>query len=581
MAAFDTSPSSFTRPAAAGRSVPLLAFLVMLAVLPLLLSVTIPQPIGPMFWDHYIYLDATNRIATGQVPNVDFFTPVGPLGYYLFYGLISAFPEGHPLLLSSWALLLVSAPLMALVVRDVQARSAALAVALAVPFLFYSILPFNSGDFYPYPGSDGFGIYNRQICQLLYVLAAGLLFVEQRSMRTAIVVLTMLALLFIKVTGVAAGTLLCLAAFATGRLPLRHALVAGILFFATIALLELSTGIPSAYLADILALLTVNDGSLLPRLLQAASLNFGVVFFAVVLAVVLLVADIPEIRARFADLVRRRRLSDLSRLLDRPALWLGAFLAAGILFESQNTGSQAFIFLWPLLLGIVLDQWRRRGARPLTIAVFALALAAALPPLVTVTQKAGRAWIGAVNNQPIESHNLKTMGATSVRPLIQLRADRLEQNYVTHRDSYEDLTHSGELHSFLLFSDFDFQVIWLTALDKAIDAIRAYESAKGVHFRTIMNIDFTNPVPWLMEREAPKYIAIGADPFRAVPPPTPQVAGAVGAVDLALLPTCPPATSRQKLLDLYQPMLKKNHTRIRLTDCFDAFVRSDLAQAGR
>ena len=53
----------------------------------------------------------------------------------------------------------------------------------------------------------------------------------------------------------------------------------------------------------------------------------------------------------------------------------------------------------------------------------------------------------------------------------------------------------------------------------AIDAMRAYETANGVHFETILNIDFTNPFPWLMDRSAPKHVAIGADPFRAVPAP--------------------------------------------------------------
>lgn len=39
-----------------------------------------------MYWDLYIYFDTANRIFNEQVPNVDFFTPVGPLGYWLFAG---------------------------------------------------------------------------------------------------------------------------------------------------------------------------------------------------------------------------------------------------------------------------------------------------------------------------------------------------------------------------------------------------------------------------------------------------------------------------------------------------------------
>ena len=92
-----------------------------------------------------------------------------------------------------------------------------------------------------------------------------------------------------------------------------------------------------------------------------------------------------------------------------------------------------------------------------------------------------------------------------------------------------------------------------------------------------MTIDFTNPFPWLMDRHAPKYVAIGADPYRAVPPPDQRVHDAVSAVDLALYPTCPPTMARLKLLKLYEPALAAGHRRITLTPCFDAFVRDGLA----
>ncbi|EBU7498412.1 hypothetical protein DK058_26460, partial [Salmonella enterica subsp. enterica serovar Typhi] len=110
-----------------------------------------------------------NRIASGQVPALDFFTPVGPLGYYLFAALNYVFPNAQPTLIAHWALLLVSAPLMALVVYDVDKRSRLTAFGLLLPFLLYVLLPFNTREFYVFPGSDGFGIYNRQICHILYI----------------------------------------------------------------------------------------------------------------------------------------------------------------------------------------------------------------------------------------------------------------------------------------------------------------------------------------------------------------------------------------------------------------------------
>ena len=57
------------------------------------------------------------------------------------------------------------------------------------------------------------------------------------------------------------------------------------------------------------------------------------------------------------------------------------------------------------------------------------------------------------------------------------------------------------------------------AASEAVEAIKAYEAANGVRFETIMSLNFVNPFPWLLDRHAPRRIAIGADPYRAVPDP--------------------------------------------------------------
>ncbi|WP_349434349.1 hypothetical protein [Pararhizobium sp. A13] len=556
---------------------PLIVLALAVACLPLAVIGTLVMPIGPMYWDHYIYLDAANRIFDGQIPSVDFFAPVGGLGYYLFAGWLYLFPNGHALLLSSWSMMTVTAPLMALVVWDVQKRSPAIGYPLLLPFLFFSLLPFNTGEFYPYPGSDGFGIYNRQICQLLYVLAAALVFVRGWRILAAVTALAMLALLFTKVTGVAAGTVLCLMAFLAGRFPLRAALAAAAVFFATIGLLELATGIVSAYAADILSLILINDASLLPRLLQAASINFGVILSCCILAFVLLLNEFATFLEKMRNFAAKPAFASLGAVADQSFFWLASFVIAGLLFESQNTGSQAFIFLWPLLLATLLESYRRKGSSAAFAMIAVAAFSAALPPVVTVAQKAARAWIGAVNTAPLVNRSLKGMGAVGVRDIFNLRAERLRTHYVDYRATYEALASTGEFPSFLLHSDMDFQTLWLQTVDGAISAIGDYEAANKVRFETIMTIDFTNPFPWLMDRHAPKYIAIGADPYRAVPPPDQRVREAVSAADLALYPTCPPTMARLKLLKLYEPALAAGHRRITLTPCFDAFVRNGLA----
>src|SRR3990170_2327898 len=142
---------------AAWSASPLVVMGLVLALVPVLLLFPLRVPIGPMYWDVFIYYDAANRIFGGQVPINDFFTPVGPLGYYLFAGWLTLFPDAHPTLIAHWSLLAVTAPLMAIIVWQVDRTSRATAFALLIPFLVFALLPFNTREFYPFPGSDGFG----------------------------------------------------------------------------------------------------------------------------------------------------------------------------------------------------------------------------------------------------------------------------------------------------------------------------------------------------------------------------------------------------------------------------------------
>jgi hypothetical protein len=81
-----------------------------------------------------------------------------------------------------------------------------------------------------------------------------------------------------------------------------------------------------------------------------------------------------------------------------------------------------------------------------------------------------------------------------------------------------------------------------------------------------------------MDRSAPLYIAIGADPTRAVPDPGSQEENAVANTDLVLYPTCPPTTANAMLYDMYRQGLAK-HRRIKLDACYDAFINPKFASA--
>lgn len=536
-----------------------------------LLMIPLRMPMGPMIWDTYLYYDAANRIATGQAPSVDFFTPVGPLGYYLFAALNYVFPNAPSQFVTHWSLLLVSGPLMVLIVRDVDRRSRGLAFALLIPFLVFALLPFNTGEFYPFPGSDGFGIYNRQITQMLYVLVAALFFVKDERLRATVVGLSMIAMFFLKITGFVAGGVICFYALIAGRVGIKHVIAIGAGFVATLGILQLTTGITSRYIEDIVTLVSMNSGTLGPRFLQSASLNFSM--FAATAALICVLAW-HTLKTGFRT--KKTGIAAISARLDQDWLWIGVILFAGILFETQNTGSQALIFLWPILLYTLRGRMGLLARPALFASVAALSLAVIAPPAMMVIQKAGRAYLGAVKNLPLEHTNLKSLGNVSMRPDVAERAEIMGTFYPAHRGLYEDLIPSRALPSPLLYSDYDYMILYLRETDRAISQIHAWERDKGIRFETMMSINFANPIAYLMDRQATKYIAIGADPYRSVPPPQAEELDAIAATDLVVWPKCPPTATTEVLYELYQSALV-NHKKVAVTECYDAFVGPKFA----
>lgn len=547
-----------------------------LVVATALLSVPLRAPIGAMYWDTFTYYDAANRILNGQIPSIDFFTPAGPLGYGLAAAWAALFPNGQPSLLIHWSIMTVTVPLMALALAGMPAASRPLGLWLVLPFLLFSLLPFNGKEFSPFPGSDGFGFYNRQTCLVLFPLVTGLVFTTRHNVLVALVALSMLVLFFLKITGFLAAGIICLFALLAGRLRLKDVILAAGLFAATLALLEITTGIVSGYIEDVLVLVGLNTDTLLPRIIQSLSINFGVVAALALLIVALLISERGELRLSLDELVRMPSLGGLAAILDRPAFWLAALLVAGVLFEAQNTASQAMIFVWPVLLWALLRLPPWAGSPRSIVAVSALAAAAYLPLVVMTSERAARAYVGAINSVPLEHAHLGTLGAVTVRPLVVDRSERMEEIYARHRPVYEEIASLGEMPGSNLYLDFDFQATYLRAVDRAIGSILALEAENGILFETIMSLNFTNPFPWLMDRQAPLAITIGADPFRAVPPPDAEVERAVATVDIALMPTCPPTPANAALLNLYAPALS-SHRRITLDDCYDAFIHPRFA----
>ncbi|PZN97040.1 MAG: hypothetical protein DCF30_16850 [Hyphomicrobiales bacterium] len=526
------------------------------------LSLPLRLPLGPNAWDTAVYLDAMQRIRMGQVPSLDFFAPVGPLGYYGAALLDGLFPRAQPMLLANWALLPVLLPLAALLCAPVAARSRPMALALLLPFLLFASLPINLHGLYPMPGFDGYGHYNRHVALLLYLLIATLLVVQDRRLTIGLVAALMLTLFLVKITGAVTGAMLVGYALLSGRMRLRDATIAAALVLAALGLLDLATGLVRAYIADILALLSLNTGALLPRFLTVASVKFNVVGPCLLLLGALALATWREGLPLSLEGLRKLRASNLG--------WLAAALVALTFFETQNTGSLEYIGLWPILLLILLDWRERRDAlKPL---VLVLALATALPSMVIFVERSARAMLGAAGHVALDAPELGPLGRVSLKPDMATRAAGMLEHYATQQASYRDLARRDLPPSYILYSEIDYQATWLLEVRQGVDAIRAWEAVNGRKLNGFLTLDFVDPFNRLLDRAPPRHVPIGMDPGRSTPALARETLAELARTDAILAPKCPPTTARDAIFAHFEEATRGRSV-VALSPCWDMYLK--------
>ena len=84
------------------------------------------------------------------------------------------------------------------------------------------------------------------------------------------------------------------------------------------------------------------------------------------------------------------------------------------------------------------------------------------------------------------------------------------------REPTASLREQGQLPSWQLYSELDYQMYWIISADRVVKAVKQFENTNGIRLNTLMTLDFVNPFPWILDRDAPRDIQIGADPFRTV-----------------------------------------------------------------
>jgi hypothetical protein len=546
---------------AAGHPLVWLALALVLAAL--LLSLPLSAAIGPMYWDTYIYLDAAQRIAMGQIPNVEFQAPVGPLVYYLFAWGLELFPRAQLLLLAQWCFLAVAAPLMAVVLTDTAKRSHGIAFALLIPFLVFALAPVNSLTYSSFPTLDGYSIYNRHASVLLYVLVSGLLFLKSGRKLAWFCALAMLALFLTKITAFLAGGMIGLFALLAGRIAPRHVALAAVIFLVPLAISEFTVHFVSSYLGSIAQLVGLNEGGWVSRVLTVVSAKLNV----------LLPLGVMCAMIAWLSLGAAERTVPV---LDRTYWWLGVVTLAGILFETQNTGGgQEFIFLWPVLL----MAWPRvqRYEKQSQAVLLVLAAFSVVPTISTVAHRALRSVAVMPSYETLDLPILKNMEQVAARGDHIMRASHDVAHYMKFADTYKSLAQEpGE--SWNYYTELDFQIYFLMDIATGAQAILEFEAANRVRLNTLMALEFTNPLPWILDRDVTRHIQIGADPSRTIPPMTPQVRAAIDATDAVIRPKCPVTAGRLAVEAIYSEALE-NRQVVEIHPCWDLLLRPGLLPA--
>jgi hypothetical protein len=550
-----------------GLKHPVAALLLGVALALLLLLVPWRLPMGANFWDLYFHLDAAYRIRLGQVPHVDFFSPAGPLPFYLLAAMERWFGSAAPLLQAQYGAFLAAALLLLPVCLRLTPEVRARGWLLTLPFVLFGLLPVNASMFFPAPGMDGIGLYNRQTGMVLYAFVAALWLMRPGLLRAVVLGLALTMLLFMKINGFAVAALLLMMALVSGKASLLEGLVAVAIVLAALVGAEVALGLVSAYGADIAAMLGQNAGGMSGRLLTLLSVKFDVAGPLAVLVVAALWHERGDIRQAFGEGATSIRA--LARL---PSLSFAALALLMLVMESQNTGGQEFLPLWPALIPMLLRWLNWPSGRERAVQLVLIA-AVTLPTLIHVTQAGARAVIAAPTYATIDAAGTEAAGLYSTKPAFLVRARQMLTHYEINRAAYAGLAAKGELPSTILYSDPDYQALHLLDLSAAIAALASHEQSLGKRYASLATLDANDLLPMLLQRQPVKGITISFDPARGYPQSEhPAYVAALASADAILAPHCPETPARQMILAIGSPALK-GRTKIALNPCWDLYPK--------
>lgn len=526
----------------------------LLAVLAALVATTVPY--GRAIWDFVFILDGAYRISLGQVPHVDFASPIGALTLYLTYAAEVLFPGGNAFVglhVLMWLLLL---PVMAALAPRFRSNAAFLA---AFGLLALTVLLPMTLDSTHLSEISYFAVYNRFASGLLFLV--GLWLVLPKSRRDWLLLAYVLLLLFfLKITAAAVAAGILLAAVVLGRCSLRSVLAALVAFAVVLVAVQAANGLVSAYLGDVAAMSALNKGKAAYALFAACFRNW-----------------LPlAITAGLAGLALRPLARPVGRTFRQPVAAAGAFLreeafavdavllvSAALLADSQNTGGLGLISASALVFHP--DAWGRRK-----VATALLAAALCFPVLDIAVKRP--LTMAARERQAAPDQTLAELVPGTRVPLSTYEGSLLFGRIMTE---WLPLAREVEAARFFLTPDptTNAPAVVLAWVAGAIDAARSFDRHgyrnRATRYATLA---FADPFPRLLHLEPAPGTALVMDVGRTVPAFSPDAARAyLGHADGVFVGTCD--TWFDGIRSAFEPVLKADFEPLPLTGCWDFYVR--------
>lgn len=517
--------------------------------------------------DALFLADGARRIAAGQIPHVDFSVPIGALslGLYRFAEVaLAPIPPFIGMHLLAFVLLV---PLLLAAGRQLPPLGAVLLVGLVG---VAALLPFNTVG----PGgatTDFYASYNRFGAAFALAYLA-FLFRADPARRGTGVLLGYAALfaLGLKVVylGVVAAPLAVL--FLLDPRWRRPAVVGALLTLAVLGGIEFSTGMVSAYVADLRAMSAINGGRMGYLAVSFVLKNLAACLASGGFVGMLLLAG-------WMDGAKVGRLAAL-----RTPLAMAAALAMLILAESQSTGGHALAGALGLLFAPNLLAPTRLAPSPhARLAAARMLLAGGVVLAIGGVFTGTVLYKGLGNLVRQEGAPVAPDWATRLLPDIgvpERRASTAEARarlFAEAAPVMRAIAASGA--SVLDPNDYFVQLAQWKAAGDALAAL----GAGGVNLGKVTTLAFVDLFGLALQAPAPRGLKIVLDPGRTVMPMTEAEAlRYLGDVDAVFVPTCglyQRPGDPVDLMESFAPVLAGHFTAEVLTPCWTLYRRRAFA----